>query len=846
MRFLPKAALLSLLIAGFTGLLFFILHYRISRSPDLDTTPSPTPNQIPNNVLKAADQLLYQGNEQHKNFQYEEAINFFQQALELYREADNREGEAMTLGRIGSVHHDQGNYEEAIKQHGERLKIAKEIGKRQEEEAAKASLGSAYYLMGNYLTARNYYGESWKIAEEIGDRRGEAIALGGLGSVDHALGDYETAIKRHEKRLEIAEEIGDRREKGAALGSLGNAYHARRVYGVEKDQGDYDKAIEYHEQRLEIAQNVGDLRGEAIALGSLGSVYYDMRDYNKAIEYHEKRRKLAEEKLKDPRLKGSAYGELGSSYYSNKEYSKAIIYVEEYRKISKQIKDKSGEGNALNNLGVFYFAAGEIAKAEEHLWQSIEVRESLIGGLPDTEKVFFFDTQQNAYVNLQKVLIHQKKNEQALEVAERGRARAFAELLARRQKENNETTTHIKIEDIKRIAEKQNVTLVEYSLVEKSGIDDRKQLLVWIVTPKGKVAFRQVDLTAWKNKWSASNSFLNKKLQDDRGNVQLIYVVRNAIGVEGRDSKAVEVSPEAQKKVFQAFYELLIKPIAADLNSLKEDDKIIFMPQGALWMIPFPALQDSSGKYLIDKHTFLTAPSIRILGQLLDTQSTKPPLDFKFSQKEDWLIVGNPLVPKLACSEESRLPELPGAQWEATEIAKVFKTEAMIGGRATELAVTDLMPRARIIHLATHGLLDNCKGLTVPGAIALTPSGNNEVDEARDGWLTANEISKLQLQAELVVLSACDTGRGRLTGDGVIGLSRSFMGAGVPSVIVSLWNVNDNSTAVLMTQFYQHLKYQSKQGNLDKAQALRQAMLKTKGQYSDPFDWSSFTLIGLP
>jgi len=843
MRFLPKAALLSLLIAGFTGLLFFILHYRITRPPDSGTTPSLTPNQIPN-VLKAAERLLQQGTEQHKNFQYKEALNSFQQALMLYREALNREGEAITLGRIGSVHHDLGEYKTEIKHHEERLKIAREIGNSREEEAAKASLGSAYYLMGNYVIARNYHGESLKLAKEIRDRRGEAIALGGLGSVDHALGDYETAIERHDERLKIAREIGDRREEGAALGSLGNAYQARRVYGVEKDQGDYDKAIRYHKQRREIAQKDGDRRGEAIALGSLGSVYYDLRDYDTAIEYHEQRRKMAEDLLRDPRLKGAAYGELGTAYYSKQDYSKAISYADKYKEISREIYDRPGEGNALNNLGVFYFAAGEIDKAEKHLWQSIEVRESLRRGLADTEKVFFFDTQQNAYVNLQKVLIHQKKNEQALELAERGRAQAFAELVARRQEENNETITPIKIEDIKKIAQKQNVTLVEYSLVEDSGIDDRKQLLIWVVTPKGKVAFRQVDLTAWKNKWSASSSFLNKNLQDDRGNVQLIYVARNAIGVEGRDSKAVEVSPEEQKKVFQALYELLIKPIAADLDSLKEDDKIIFIPQGALWMIPFPALQDSSGKYLIDKHTFLTAPSIKVLGQLRDRQSTKQLLDFKSLQKEDWLIVGNPLVPKLACSKESVLPELAGAQQEATEIARVFKTEAMIGGSATEVAVTDLMPKARIIHLATHGLLDNCKGLTVPGAIALAPSGS---DEAQDGWLTSSEISQMQLpQAELVVLSACDTGRGRLTGDGVIGLSRSFIAVGVPSVIVSLWNVNDESTAILMTQFYKHLKEPSQQGTLDKAQALRQAMKETMKTYPNPFDWSAFTLIGVP
>jgi CHAT domain-containing protein len=111
----------------------------------------------------------------------------------------------------------------------------------------------------------------------------------------------------------------------------------------------------------------------------------------------------------------------------------------------------------------------------------------------------------------------------------------------------------------------------------------------------------------------------------------------------------------------------------------------------------------------------------------------------------------------------------------------------------------------------------------------------------------------MKLQAELIVLSACDTALGRLTADGVIGLSRSAIAAGASSAIVSLWNVDDYSTAFLMTEFYRQLKEQSKSGKLDKAEALRQAMLNTKNYvdkdtkkkiYSEPYQWSAFTLVG--
>jgi CHAT domain-containing protein len=147
--------------------------------------------------------------------------------------------------------------------------------------------------------------------------------------------------------------------------------------------------------------------------------------------------------------------------------------------------------------------------------------------------------------------------------------------------------------------------------------------------------------------------------------------------------------------------------------------------------------------------------------------------------------------------------------------------------------VVQQMQQAKIIHFATHGLLETITG-EVPGALALAPSSSDA------GWLSASEIGQLKLQADLVVLSACDTGRGRITGDGVIGLSRSFLAAGVPDVVVSLWQVPDEPTRSLMVNFYQHLQT----GKSNRAQALRQAMLAQIKQTPDPVDWAAFTLVG--
>ena len=168
-------------------------------------------------------------------------------------------------------------------------------------------------------------------------------------------------------------------------------------------------------------------------------------------------------------------------------------------------------------------------------------------------------------------------------------------------------------------------------------------------------------------------------------------------------------------------------------------------------------------------------------------------------------------------------------------IASLLKTPFIIGSGGTKAAIVQKIPQANIIHLTTHDLLGDQRGLG--SAIALAPNGNGD---RNDGLLTSGEIFDLKLNADLVILSACDTGRGDITGDGVIGLSRSLFVAGVPSVIVSLWKVPDDSTALLMTEFYKNWK----DLKLDKAQALRQAMLTTMKTHPNPRDWAAFTLIG--
>jgi CHAT domain-containing protein len=453
---------------------------------------------------------------------------------------------------------------------------------------------------------------------------------------------------------------------------------------------------------------------------------------------------------------------------------------------------------------------------------------------PQTERqaaVNQFETQVKAYQALQRALIAQNQPESALEVAQRGRARAFVELLASRLSPASRQAIAINppsIEQIKQIARKQNATLVQYSIINEA--DKASELYIWVIQPTGDVGFRQVNLKS-----------LNTSVADLVTNSRESLGVRDCSSWEAKSTSEVhplkgifEVETVPRSEVnsterLQQLHQLLIQPIA-DLLPSDPESRVIFIPHGKLFLVPFAALQDANKKYLIEQHTILTAPSIQVL-------------ELTYQQKQrlagvakDVLVVGNPTspkIPRVPGQPPEQFPPLPGAQQEAIDIAKLLNTQPLIEEAATETAIAQKLPQARIIHLATHTLSEDFKGSRVPGAIILAPSGND------DGLLTASEIMNLKLNAELVVLSGDSTALGRITGDGVIGLSRSFMATGVPNVIGSLWSVADKPTAFLMTEFYRQLQLTD-----DPARALRSAMLKTMRENPNPKNWAAFTLIG--
>ncbi len=732
---------------------------------------------------------------------FDKAIDYYKQSLVIAKEIRDSELEVILLGNIGIAYLQNGfAYIEPFEYLEQYLGMTWHKayyyngGNRRWGGVAMGNLGNAYYSADLYAKAIEYHQKRLAFSLEIKDRRGEGKALGDLGIVYHALGDYKKAIEYQQKRLAIAREIKDTWGEGQAISNLGIVYHT---------QANYTKAIEYQQQYLALAQAIKNPLWQEQALGNLGGAYYFLGDYNKAIEFYEKSLAIAG-KIRESQIANKVRANLGLVYFQMKNYQKSIELYNQFFTSTSSGKNHREQAIVRNNIAVVQINTDDLPGATKNLLKSIEVLEDLRGRLGgnDAYKISIFETQTFPYINLQKVLIAANKNDVALEIAERGRARAFVELLEKRLSLKQTAVTTItapNIEQIKQIAKTQNSTLVQYSIIyndfKVEGIEKRQEseLYIWVIKPNGEVTFRLANLKFLREAQEISLEYYVFKTRE--------YIARTI------DSGSSEVGRSAETiatKRLKQIYQILIQPIAELLpNDPKE--RVIFIPQKSLFVVPFPALMDAAGKYLIEKHTILTAPAIQVL-QLTNQQRKKVVGD-------KVLVVGNPTMPSIPVEigeKPEQLEALPGAEKEALAIAKLLKTTAITGKEATKGAIVQKMLKSRIIHLATHGLLNDFKGSGVPGAIALAPdapySPSKEQQSGINGLLTADEILDLKLNAELVVLSACDTGRGTITGDGVIGLSRSLITAGVSSVIVSLWSVPDAPTASLMSVFYQNIQ----------------------------------------
>jgi CHAT domain-containing protein len=280
-------------------------------------------------------------------------------------------------------------------------------------------------------------------------------------------------------------------------------------------------------------------------------------------------------------------------------------------------------------------------------------------------------------------------------------------------------------------------------------------------------------------------------------------------------------------------YRLLIAPAANELENIKT---ICIIPDEFLWTLPFQALTTTRGNYLIQDYSVFYAPSFSVLNEMALWRQQQ-------TSKESLLAFGNPVIDRNRNLKQN-LHSLPETEVEVAAIAATARTQmkkVLVRREADEKTFKTLAPQYATIHLATHGVLDNRDPFN--SYLLLTKTDG---DWENDGLLQAREIIEMHLDADLAVLSACETGNGRISpGEGVIGMSWAFLIAGARSVVVSQWRVNSGSTARLMEKFYQAMSRKSNLNGINKSQALREASLRLQKdrRYRHPFYWAGFVLV---
>jgi CHAT domain-containing protein len=723
-----------------------------------------------------------QGIDELKQGKPELALKSFLTSRKIAEEINYPKNAATASVYIGSTYIELADYPAAIQSFDRAITVYRKLGNLERLTTALLLQGDAYAYSAQYARAMRNYQIGIESSKGLKDKRVEVGALTRLAGILDSLGQYQQSDMKGQEALVLARKIGDRGLEATILNGLGAS---------SSHLDNYPQAQSYLEQALVIYRSRADRSQEQLVLANLAKVYYETKQYDRSLDYYQQAAKNQD----DQRLAASILNNVGDVYFRQERSQLALEKYQQSATLAHRIEAEDLEGIALSNQGKVLYSLDRLPAAETQLRAAIKIWESLRTGLSDKNKVSFADMIVGSYQLLQKVLVEQNKPQAALEISERAKARALAELLASKiissnSVEANKIRQAPDLSQIQQIAKAQAATLIQYSIVNDS-------IYTWVIKPTGKISFHQTKLPP------------KTTLKD------LVVATRDGIGAN-RGARTKDDTPNPTGGDLKQLHQLLIAPIVKDLPTNPEE-RVIILPQNELFLVPFAALQDAQDKYFIQQHTITISPSIQVLA-LTETKSN--PLG-----KTAPLVVGNPIMPSFGGTQ---LANLPGSEAEAKGIGTILKVAPLIGAQADKQQVIALMKTAPIVHLATHGLLDTIKG-DIPGAIALT-----------NGFLTSGEIFDMQLSANLVVLSACDTGRGDLTGEGVVGLSRSLSVAGVPSVIVSLWEVNDEATKSLMEEFYRNLQLKK----LPKAQALRQAMLTTMVDYPNPNFWSAFMLVG--
>ncbi len=798
------------------------------------------------------------------------ALEYYQEALPLSKEVGDITGVATTLNNIGFIYDALGEKNKALKYYQEALPLRQKVGDITGFAATLNNIGGVYDSLGEKKKALEYYQQALPLVQKVGYIIGVATTLNNIGFIYDSLGEKNKALEYYQQALPLRKKVGDITGVAITLSNIGFTYDSL---------GEKNKALKYYQEALPLFQKVGNISQEAITLNNIGFIYDSLGEKNKALEYYQEALPLSQ---KVGNISQEAYTLYNLAFLerSKGNLEKAKSQIEASIAIIEELRTKV----ASPELRTTYFSTVQdryqfYIDVLMELHQQNPKEEYNIQAFNASEKSrartlleLLRESNGDIRAGVSPELLKEEKNLQIkLNTLEKRRIEihnnpnSTQQLKDNIEKERQETL--FQYQDIQRrirttspryaaITQPQPLTLKQ---VQNQVLDDDTVLLQYALGEEKSYVF-----VVTKETFTSHELKSNKKIQE--ATTELLGKLKNKTRLQS-----------SIKESASELTDLILKPVASQLDK----KRILVVADGSLNYIPFNILispQDNK-RFLLQDYEVINSPSSSSLALIREQNKNKPLATKKLAifadpvfKKSDERVTNPSNIPENIISDEGFIMEfekysvtrgirqissnsdltltkrLPNTKKEAEAILQLLSDDGNsinfydFDANLKNIQNYDLSDY-KIIHLATHGLAD----AENPELSTLILSLVDEEGNTVNGFLRFHELFNLDLEAaELVILSACETGLGsEIRGEGLVGLTRGFMYAGSPRVLVSLWNVDDEATAEFYKLFYTNLL----QNNMTAPEALQatqmEMMTQTKNRrWRNPYFWAAFTIQG--
>jgi len=806
-----------------------------------------------------------------------------------------RKEKAITLNNIGLVYSELGEKHQALDFYRQALLLSRAVGYRTQEAVTLNNIGVVYSSLGEKQKALEYSQQALLLSRMIGYRTQEAIILTSIGAIYYEIGEKKQALEYSQQALHLGRDVGDRAGEAATLANIGAFYF---------DIGEKHQALEYFQQALFLSRVVDDLKLEAVTLTSIGAFYSDIGGKQQALEYFQQAL-LLQRKVRDRAQEAITLNKIGIVYDDIGEKQQALEYYQQALPLSKAVGDRSGEAKTLYNIAYLERSRGNLQGALTPMADSIRIIEGLrtTASVSPELRQTYFSTVQGAYQFYISLLmeLHQQNpsegyNKKAFNISELYRARTLLELLTEANANIKEGVDRQLLADEKRLqgkldaTEKQRLEIYnnpKSTPEQKHAIDQTHQaLLKQYHKFQNYLRKKSPNYAALKypqpltleqvqdNILDQDTVLLQYSLGEEKSYLWVVtkeemtsYELASQKDIEKRAKNLLRAIKQGNPNILAKAVPLLSQVILDPVKDKLTKKRILVVADGVLQYIPFAALSVSENQQpLITNYDIINLPSSSSLATIRhQTKARKSApkglavlADPVFSVDDERVNNGKTPISQSQPSDlgslalqrsvknlrNGKFDSLPGTRQEAEAILNLIpedteKTSAFDFDANFTAATNPELSQYRIVHLATHGIL-NTKSPELSGIVL---SLVDKTGNFTNGFLRLHDIFNLKLNADIVLLSACQTGVAKdIKGEGLVGLTRGFMYAGSPRVLVSLWKVDDKATAEIMTRFYR-LMLKKK---LSPAEALRKAQLEMQQEteWKSPYYWAAFVLVG--